>query len=92
MNYRYLSHYQLVVSLKDAMVRLLSRFHNEYGIVHKDIKPRNFVRCRDGKLYFCDELLDATRKGERQEPATANQRCRRPLINGFVLDLISSLF
>lgn len=41
-------------SVKDEMVTLVSRLHDEYGIVHGDIKPPNFLRCRDGKLRLCD--------------------------------------
>jgi len=40
--------------VKDEMIGLLSRLHDEYGIIHGDIKPSNFLRCRDGKLRLCD--------------------------------------
>ncbi|AEO69497.1 6d3f6960-c1a2-4980-a4af-6de61e709ec1 [Thermothielavioides terrestris] len=42
-------------AVKDEMVRLVERLHSsEFGIVHGDIKPANFVRCRDGRLRLCD--------------------------------------
>ncbi|KAK3348789.1 kinase-like domain-containing protein [Lasiosphaeria hispida] len=41
-------------AVKDEMVALVERLHDEYGLVHGDIKPDNFVRCRDGKLRLCD--------------------------------------
>jgi serine/threonine protein kinase len=41
--------------VKDEMVNLVERLHGrEFGIVHGDIKPANFLRCRDGKLRLCD--------------------------------------
>jgi len=46
--------------VKDEMVKLVSRLHDEYGIVHGDIKPPNFLRCQDGKLRFCD--FDSARR------------------------------
>jgi serine/threonine protein kinase len=43
------------VADKNEMVNLVERLHGpEIGIVHGDIKPANFLRCRDGKLRLCD--------------------------------------
>ncbi|KAH6844643.1 kinase-like domain-containing protein [Chaetomium sp. MPI-CAGE-AT-0009] len=37
------------------MVGLVDQLHgSKFGIVHGDIKPANFLRCRDGKLRLCD--------------------------------------
>ena len=41
-------------AVKEEMVGLVERLHSEFGIVHGDIKPANFLRCRDGKLRLCD--------------------------------------
>lgn len=42
-------------AVKDEMVALVARLHSsEFGIVHGDIKPANFLRCRDGRLRLCD--------------------------------------
>ncbi|KAK4242558.1 kinase-like domain-containing protein [Achaetomium macrosporum] len=42
-------------AVKGEMVSLVERLHgSEFGIVHGDIKPANFVRCRDGRLRLCD--------------------------------------
>lgn len=51
------------MAVKDEMVSLVDRLHSsEIGIAHGDIKPDNFLRCRDGKLRLCDfnsaRLLD----------------------------------
>lgn len=40
--------------VKDELIELLMRLHNERGIIHGYIKPDNILRCRDGKLRFCD--------------------------------------
>ncbi|KAL2138653.1 hypothetical protein VTI28DRAFT_6456 [Corynascus sepedonium] len=40
-------------AVMDEMVGLVERLHSEFGIVHGDIKPANFLRC-DGKLRLCD--------------------------------------
>jgi serine/threonine protein kinase len=43
------------MAVKDKMVSLVERLHSsEVGIAHGDIKPDNFLRCRDGKLRLCD--------------------------------------
>ncbi|KAK0724627.1 kinase-like domain-containing protein [Lasiosphaeris hirsuta] len=41
-------------AVKDEMVALVDRLHDEYNMVHGDIKPANLVRHRDGTLRFCD--------------------------------------
>ncbi|KAK4252164.1 kinase-like domain-containing protein [Corynascus novoguineensis] len=41
-------------AVMDEMVGLVERLHSEFRIVHGDIKPANFLRCRDGKLRLCD--------------------------------------
>ncbi len=42
-------------AVMDEMVSLLERLHSsEFGIAHGDIKPANFLRCRDGRLRLCD--------------------------------------
>ncbi|KAK3299671.1 kinase-like domain-containing protein [Chaetomium fimeti] len=42
-------------AVMQEMVGLVERLHSsEFGIVHGDIKPANFLRCRDGKLRLCD--------------------------------------
>ncbi|KAK0744576.1 kinase-like domain-containing protein [Apiosordaria backusii] len=42
-------------TVKDEMINLVERLHSsKVGIVHGDIKPANFLRCRDGKLRLCD--------------------------------------
>ena len=51
--------------VKDEMVALLKRLHREYGIIHGDLKPANLLRCRDGKLRFCD--FDSARRIEEAE-------------------------
>ncbi|KAK3292509.1 kinase-like domain-containing protein [Chaetomium fimeti] len=43
------------MAVKDEMVSLVECLHSsEVGIAHGDIKPDNFLRCRDGKLRLCD--------------------------------------
>ncbi|KAF2103294.1 kinase-like protein, partial [Rhizodiscina lignyota] len=39
---------------KKEMLRLVVKLHKEYGIVHGNIKPENFLRCADGTLRLCD--------------------------------------
>ncbi|KEZ42490.1 hypothetical protein SAPIO_CDS5701 [Scedosporium apiospermum] len=42
-------------AIQEEMVSLVERLHSsEIGLVHGDIKPANFLRCRDGKLRLCD--------------------------------------
>jgi serine/threonine protein kinase len=41
-------------AIMGEMIDLVSTLHQEYRIVHGDVKPANMLRCRDGKLRFCD--------------------------------------
>ncbi|KAG7289119.1 hypothetical protein NEMBOFW57_005482 [Staphylotrichum longicolle] len=41
-------------AVMDEMVGLVERLHGgEVGIVHGDIRPASFLRCRDGRLRLC---------------------------------------
>lgn len=40
--------------VKDEMIWLIATLHKTYRMVHGDIKPLNMLRCKDGKLRFCD--------------------------------------
>ncbi|KAF2668350.1 hypothetical protein BT63DRAFT_479758 [Microthyrium microscopicum] len=39
---------------KKRMIELLQNLHNDKEMVHGDIKPDNFIWCRDGQLRLCD--------------------------------------
>ncbi|KAG0645615.1 Dual specificity mitogen-activated kinase kinase jkk-1 [Hyphodiscus hymeniophilus] len=40
--------------IKREMIRLVSTLHEKYRMAHGDIKPSNFLRCKDGSLRLCD--------------------------------------
>ena len=43
------------MAVKDEMVSLVECLHSsKFGIAHGDIKPDNFLRCRDGRFRLCD--------------------------------------
>lgn len=40
--------------IRDEMIQLVTALHQEYGIIHGDIKPDHLIRCKDGKMRLCD--------------------------------------
>ncbi|KAK6343606.1 hypothetical protein TWF730_011197 [Orbilia blumenaviensis] len=40
--------------IKEEMIAVLEELHTRYNMVHGDVKPLNFVICKDGKIRLCD--------------------------------------
>ncbi|KAF3938795.1 hypothetical protein ABW19_dt0202994 [Dactylella cylindrospora] len=40
--------------IKAEMIAVVEELHTKYNMVHGDIKPLNFVICKDGKMRLCD--------------------------------------
>jgi len=51
--------------VKAEMITLVSTLHEEHRVVHGDVKPDDFLRCRDGKLRLCD--FDSARRVDDDE-------------------------
>ncbi|KAK6500169.1 hypothetical protein TWF481_010521 [Arthrobotrys musiformis] len=40
--------------IKAEMIAVVERLHTKYNMVHGDIKPQNFLICKDNKIRLCD--------------------------------------